>query len=891
MSLHLVFSWFADGGAWPEHPGEKAAVVDAAVVGPHGFLDHLETMLGLGAPAVAGVKRIATYLNKLKCAGAGNFWSRSFSADPWSTAREVLVWRDQLVEAGWGPEIAVATGRLGDLARAETSGPVLPAGFSDRLRQVIQVLATPRSLPLASVALIDARADLPAGWRRLLDRLEDCGVSVTSQTLACVRHESGDLSRLLAPFDDKGQRPEFAGDGGVILLTADTELVAAEALAAWLAADKSGNEGLVFILGKDSDLLDHALRRAGLPRLGASAQSAHRALLQVLPLAFSLAWNPPDPQALLDFLLLPASPLPRWAANMLARCVAETPGVGGAPWQETFQRIADRLVEKLPDEPEKKRSETLASWRAFVEPERYDPKVGMPRSTARALANRVSAWAAGRHGASGDELFLALATTASDFVAAIDATEAETLDRLLIERMIEQAIGDGVSDPNAVAEAAPWRVVSHPGAIWGEARTIVWWHFADAGDIGCAMVWDSHELDALRQAGCPLDDPALALRGIAASWDRPLKLVRDRIILVRPASAAGNEVKAHPLWHALVAGRRRVEATIGVRAEAILNSASPAFAGRNLKRERAAYLALPKPFAEWSATPGAIAAREHESASSLASLLGCPMKWTLNYASSLQGSARQSLAGGDALFGTLAHRIAEDLFKPGAPPDPDRTVALAREKLEDLLPEIAATLLLPGAARDLTAARVVIPEALGELARFLHVNALTVAATEQAFEQDAALGPNTGIRGAIDLLASDRAGRDIVIDLKWQRTDKYRRKEISDGVALQLAVYAKTIDPNSQDVATGYFMLRQKRFVTGTQDFDGPVIVVDGDSPKETWRRVHDGWRSIMDELASGRVRAQFDFQDVSQDKFDDSALMTPPKCSYCDFSAFCGEE
>jgi len=309
MSLHLVFSWFADGAAWPEHPGEKVAVVDAAVVGPHGLLDHIETMLGLGAPAVAGVKRIATYLNKLKCAGAGNFWSKSFETDPWSTAREVLAWRDQLVEAGWGPEIAVTTGRLGDLARAETSGPALPAGFADRLRQVIEALATPRKLPLACVVLIDARADLPAGWRRLLDRLEACGVSVTAQKLDCVRHESGDLARLLAPFDADGQRREFSGDGGVTLLTADTEVVAAEALAAWLAADKAGNEDLVFILGKDSDLLDHALRRAGLPRLGASATSAHRALLQVLPLAFSLAWNPPDPQALLDFLLLPAGPL------------------------------------------------------------------------------------------------------------------------------------------------------------------------------------------------------------------------------------------------------------------------------------------------------------------------------------------------------------------------------------------------------------------------------------------------------------------------------------------------------------------------------------------------------------------------------------------------------
>ena len=279
-----------------------------------------------------------------------------------------------------------------------------------------------------------------------------------------------------------------------------------------------------------------------------------------------------------------------------------------------------------------------------------------------------------------------------------------------------------------------------------------------------------------------------------------------------------------------------------------------------------------------------------KSASSLASLLSCPMKWTLNYASALQGSARQALAGGDALFGTLAHRVAQELFQPGAPPDPDSTVALAREKLEQLLPEIAATLLLPGAARDLANARVAIPEALGELARFLHMNALTVAATEQGFEQDAALGPNTGIRGAIDLLASDRAGRAIVIDLKWQRTDKYRRKEIADGVAIQLAVYAKNIDPNTQDAATGYFMLRQKRFLTGAKSFDGPVIAVEGDSPKETWRRVHDGWRTIMDELASGRVRAQFALKKVSQDEFDDVALMTPPKCAYCDFSVFCEE-
>ena len=102
------------------------------------------------------------------------------------------------------------------------------------------------------------------------------------------------------------------------------------------------------------------MHRVGLPRLGFSAPSPHRALLQVLPLAFALAWNPPDPKSLLDFLLLPMSPLPRWAANRLASRVAETPGVGGPLWQETFEEIAERFAEKSPEEPAAKRAEAIA---------------------------------------------------------------------------------------------------------------------------------------------------------------------------------------------------------------------------------------------------------------------------------------------------------------------------------------------------------------------------------------------------------------------------------------------------------------------------------------------------------------------------------------------------
>lgn len=889
MTVSLVFSWFADPGAWPEHPGSGSAVVDSAVFGPMRTLDLLETMLGLGAPAAAGVKRIAVYRHKLESAGAGRFWAQSFAADSWSTARELLNWRDELVEAGWQSEAPISPERLSDLAAAERSGPALPAGLADRLRLVIEALRDKRKLPLASIELVDARDELPTGWRRLLQALEGCGVEVGAKSAAAPERSASDLSRLLASFGADGARPQITGDGTVCVLTADAELVAAEAVAAWLAADKSDNEDLVFVLGKDSSLLDHALHRVGLPRLGASAASPHRALMQILPLAFALAWDPPDPRGLLDFLLLPTSPLPRWASRMLALRVAETPGVGGPLWLKTFDEIAERFVERAPDEPAAKRAETISGWRAFVEPERHDPIVGMPRAAAGGIASRLAAWATSRYGTSEDSLFLALATAASDLAAAIEATEAERLDRLLIERMIEQVVGAGVADPAALAEAAPWRAVAHPGAIWGAADTVIWWHFADNGEVGQRTVWDAKELNALAAAGCPLEDPALAIRRVAAAWERPLRQARKKLILVRPAVAGSQEVKTHPLWHSLVAGRRGVEERVGIRAEVILKEAAPQFAGRVLSRQKVEPAAPTRRRSEWSAPADAISARTFESATSLSSLLSCPLRWTLQYAAGLRSSPRQSLADGDAMFGSLAHKIAEGLFLPGAPPDPKETVKVASARLEELLPEMAATLLLPGAARELSAAREAIPEALGELARFLHANRLNVVATEQTFEDGGSLGADTGVAGAIDLLAQDRAGGPVVIDLKWQRTDKYRRQEIANGVAVQLAVYAKHVGGAKQDVATGYFMLQQKRFVTGSPQFKEPVVHVEGESPGETWQRVSASWQEAMKEMAAGKVRATFDQDGASQDKFNDPFLLTPPRCEYCDCNVLCG--
>jgi hypothetical protein len=139
-------------------------------------------MLGLGRPGVANVTRIAVYRRKIEAAGGSRFWSESFALDPWSSTRELLRWRDDLIEAGWRPGLGGERRRLADLAAAETAGPALPPGRADRLRMVLAALDAGAGVRLRSLALVDARDALPAGWRALVDALERRGVAVSEIT-------------------------------------------------------------------------------------------------------------------------------------------------------------------------------------------------------------------------------------------------------------------------------------------------------------------------------------------------------------------------------------------------------------------------------------------------------------------------------------------------------------------------------------------------------------------------------------------------------------------------------------------------------------------------------------------------------------------------------------
>ncbi len=265
--MDVVFRMWTDSGAWLEHAGGGDGSVGSPVVRPSGLLETLETAHGLGSLSTTNVVRIAAFQAGLvRIEGSPRFWSRSLEVDGWATARTLLRWREELVDAGWDAGHAWASPRLADLAAAKAAAHGLPAGLADRAAVMAAALESGPSLPIRRIRLIDARANHSAGWRRLFLRLEECGVLIEEIAPTASAPDSTALGRLQR-WMNKGEKLDGKPDGTVTIATSASEALAAELAGHWFA--ERGDRGAILIArDADTHLLDHGLCGAGQPRAG-----------------------------------------------------------------------------------------------------------------------------------------------------------------------------------------------------------------------------------------------------------------------------------------------------------------------------------------------------------------------------------------------------------------------------------------------------------------------------------------------------------------------------------------------------------------------------------------------------------------------------------------------
>ncbi len=897
--MKLVFGLQADGRAYPDFPGGAIGVLGEAVVGPRGLLDILETQLGLTGPSKAEAVRIAAYSTKLANAltrRPSAFFARSFEKDSWSTAERLLRWRDDLMLAGWNGA-PVGAGRIDDLAAAEDAN--LPLGFADRFVAVARALRAKPALDIAKIEVIDPPASLPSHISDLLGTLRACGVALDQISVRQPAATKNDLAvvgqYLLTQGRGQAQQdlPELKGDGSFAIVRADTALMAGEAVAEWLAAggENALAHTVVICASGDTALLDSALRARGLPALGQSAASQWRGALQVLPLAFAIAWKPFDPKPLMELLLLGRSPIGRSAARKLAFALSEEPGTGAAAWDAAWTWIEAKERERAKDDPGAAKivAARLDHWRAWCNGGLYDRKAGIPVAEANRIADRVAQWATRPTDEDNDPLLRFVAGAARALSEAIDVLGVEILPALLIERMIGQVLAEGAANPTHIATAGGLRCVGHPGAIWGSAKRIVWWNFVGPGEKVAAPAdpWSVAELEALTRAGCTLDTARTAAQRISHDYANVVLRTTDTLMLVRPVLSDGEETTAHPLAHQLVPLFKHSSKKADWSAETLLRKPECKFAGRTIVRRPADTRALPAPVAVWALPAAVIAAvrDRQESATGLEGLVDCQLRWILERVLHLSRGRFAEIPENNRLLGTLAHEIAAKLFEPGKVPDDARISTDAGRLFDTLVGAIAAPLQQPENVGDFVRARSHIPGSLAHLAALLRKRKLTVVGTELDRER---VFDGVNLGGRLDMLVKDREGSLAVIDLKWSRSARRRREEVQTGTAIQLAVYGAIADEaGGRLVPGGYYMLNQRQLIG---ERGGPVSEVEIDADKDLpqiWRDLMATWKAWRTLALNGTVVAR-GVVNAPAPPEGVAVLGAESPCDYCDYTGLC---
>lgn len=811
--MHITFGMNMDGAAWS---GEAASLGEICC-GPVGMLSLLESRLGLDGVKATLPERISDY--QLRIASVNPMWcAKSFELDSWNTSRQLLAWRDELFMAGWDGK-AGSSERLGALAAIESCQLPLGAGEPDRLKTVLNALDGIR-LP-GTLELATSRGHLPFLWKEVVEKLEKAGMEIKDSSAA------GNC------------RAEC------LCVTAPDEMTLARELSRYLA---SGDNGQVAVIAEgDTRLLDGFLHKYGLGAIGGTQASRWRESLQILPLWLALVWKPCNPRRFLELLTLPFSPIRPSACRILADVLRETPGIGSEKWNAGWENLLSRIRANehgYYDDPAAEDSK-IQELRDFLEHQCFKAEKTVPGSSIISLCDQMTS----RLGVEVQEhpALGAAISHAATLKKIIDSSRE--YDRIALSRMLDTIISNGIQG-NATREVTSFAVYAHPGAIRQTYKTILWWNFAMVPPVGGAY-WTPVETALIPGL------VSMAAEREAETWHRAIGLAEENVIAFAPGKMAGEEAFLHPLADEI--NFRKLPADSLVDENGLWN-----LGGRTLQLQPPRHNVS---HTECRIPTNSIVPRRRLSYSQMSTLLSCPFRWVMNDYIGLEQPSVLTLPTGHQMIGTLAHKVVELLYSDEEHLEPEAAELRAGELFDELVPQMAAELLLDGRNVEKIRIKNTLQRSIGELVRGINERGLLVKATEKPLS-GTFLG--MGFIGYSDIYLEDRNGNAFVIDMKWSISPQYKDM-IESHKALQLAAYAWQLKPEDFNVKCAYYQFPKFEFHQA-----------EAENWREIWERAESLWNQRMETLHGGQLELG--------DPENDSQLVKP-SCKYCEYASICGRE
>ena len=806
--MNFIFGTALDNPSWPQPDFSKGGCLWH---GPNMLLQWLEFHFGL-----AGHKnnnehlRIEQYRQAIRAFLAKNpspFFARSFQADQFATAANLLARRDELLLAAW--DFSITDGipeRLRCIASIEqvlqASPTELPAGFADRFTIVEKKIAL-RASAIHKINLVEPLELLPYHWQRLFTSLSGQGVEIIPPPLQD-RMPDTDLGRFQAFLAGKVGPQPLDHDGTLILLRGKRDTDLGSYLAALLRRNPSFHP--CFLIPDKSRTLDEAFIQEGLPSLGIQPASLARPTLQALKLIPNFLWTPVDPYKIMEFVSLPLKPLESELANRIAQQMAQTPGILGESWQVMLGQYFSELEERALKDSNLDVREIRQQYRFWFERRRFDVAGSVPKNEVEDIFQYLFIWAKKTlEQKSNNPSLLMLAEQAKQIVDLLQTLPEKELSRLELERIVRTVYEPAPMQLN-LREIGSFPYVHQPNALCAPVRELVWWNFTQNEPDYFFSRWYDHERAWLQQLNIPLNSPADQNALLGFQRRHPVWMTQHRLILVIPEVAEGSTMLPHPLLGDL-------EACFG-SLEHITATDENQLLGRYFDLPEKVLipfrrLGKPAPFLRLN-HPEKLSDRAEETFTSLESLLYYPYQWLFRYHIRLRKSSILSIVKDSTLQGNLAHRFFQNLLlipdlSSWSKAEVDQWI---EREAERLLHREGAVLLMYGKEAERKRFLKRLKFAAWSLVNLLQNNQWRVEATELGLE-----GSFGGVQlnARADLVLS-REAEQTVLDLKW-RGGLRRELMIKNEEDLQLALYAHLLPMSTEKVHTAYFIMENGRLI------------------------------------------------------------------------------
>lgn len=873
--VKVTLSLKADGSL----PEFLPSAMGKITVGPNGFLNLLETQLGIPSSNVSFTTRLIQYLGCIdQIDHPETFYHASYEADPFSVARTLLQWRDQWYEAGWqGGFEADVPAKLADMAAIESLAiDVVEPNTGQRIQRILDLLPD-NPIAIESVTLRDSLTDFSHLWQRLIEATGAAIIEAAEMHPQADKNtDLGQLQRHL--LSDTDEKIHLRGDGSVLVLRGDSpqESTPLTALLTQHWLEQAPDLSIALLAECRGELLDDSLENIHSPRLGFNALSPWRPVFQVLPLACELLWDPLNPTALFQFLSHSVGPIPRRLREKLAQTVASTPGIGSEDWEKT-------IALSLANEDEDRREKLQENVRYWLESPRFSPAAGVDSQTLSRRAQRVADWLQGAKDASDNpalkSLYNIALNQALEFVSAIERLRVhgrENLTQDNVRRLIEDVRGTGASVTDRGAEVAPGQArvlrADHSSTFATPVDNVIWWD-CQSNDRVHRWPWSKTERAALLSNGVHLQSEHAQLEWLGQAWLRPILCAKARCTLVFHDDAE----RHHPVWDQIAS------LTYGLPTLQI--SAPDTAAGLGVTSSSLKAYPLQEKVRWWRLPESlTLPKRSAESFSSLDSYIHSPYQWLLRYAAKVRPGSLASVSDGNLLKGSLAHRAYEEFFKTHADIgriDPGSIADWVDETIGDLLRQEGALLLEPG--RQAECERF-ITQVQGSLTSLVeHLQAADVVKVDMELWQDGIFAGGK-LNGSIDVLATRADGQEAVVDIKWGGKT-YRREALLSNSYLQLATYAQLRRNNDAQwsPALSYFIVQDAHLLSLNHDFFPSAEIIKpkvDENSAQYWQRFEQSWKWRKAQFDQGLVEVTVADTEPTDESAPTEGCLEIPKAS-----------